>query len=55
MVVTAPAHSWARRRCPVPAPELAATPLILRERGSGTRQVLDAALRAHGGLADPLL
>ncbi|QKW53170.1 LysR family transcriptional regulator [Streptomyces buecherae] len=55
VVVTAPAHPWARRRDPVPAAELAATPLILRERGSGTRQVLDAALRAHGGLADPLL
>ncbi|MBC3986431.1 LysR family transcriptional regulator [Streptomyces sp. AC536] len=55
VVVTAPAHPWARRRGPVPAAELAATPLILRERGSGTRQVLDAALRAHGGLADPLL
>ncbi|MFE6780580.1 LysR family transcriptional regulator [Streptomyces sp. NPDC057702] len=55
VVVTAPAHPWARRRHPVPLAELAATPLILRERGSGTRQVLDAALRAFGGLAEPLL
>ncbi|MEU6068238.1 LysR family transcriptional regulator [Streptomyces sp. NPDC047082] len=52
IVVTAPAHPWARRRQPLPATELAATPLILRERGSGTRQVLDAAL---GGLARPLI
>ncbi len=52
IVVTAPGHPWARRRRPVTAEELAATPLILRERGSGTRQVLDTAL---GGLARPLI
>ncbi|MFF2506694.1 LysR family transcriptional regulator [Streptomyces sp. NPDC058067] len=52
IVVTAPAHPWARRAKPLAADELAATPLILRERGSGTRQVLDAAL---GGLARPLI
>ncbi|KOV65802.1 LysR family transcriptional regulator [Streptomyces sp. MMG1121] len=52
IVVTAPGHPWARRRRPVTARELAETPLILRERGSGTRQVLDAAL---GGLARPLI
>ncbi|RLU92262.1 LysR family transcriptional regulator [Streptomyces griseocarneus] len=54
-VVVAPDHAWARRRTPLPPAELAATPLILRERGSGTRQVLDAALAAYGGLATPLL
>ena len=52
IVVTAPGHPWARRRRPVTAQELAVTPLILRERGSGTRQVLDTAL---GGLARPLI
>ncbi|MGW4320074.1 LysR family transcriptional regulator [Streptomyces sp. NPDC004684] len=52
IVVAAPAHPWARRRRPLDAAELAATPLILREKGSGTRQVLDAAL---GGLARPLI
>ncbi|MCC3777844.1 LysR substrate-binding domain-containing protein, partial [Streptomyces sp. UNOB3_S3] len=46
---------WARRRTPLEPAELAATPLILRERGSGTRQVLDAALATHGGLSEPLL
>lgn len=55
VVVTAPGHPWARRRAPLDAAELAATPLILRERGSGTRQVLDAALVSHGGVAEPLL
>ncbi|MDV5144514.1 LysR family transcriptional regulator [Streptomyces sp. SBC-4] len=55
-LVAAPSHPWARRRGrPLDPAELAATPLILRERGSGTRQVLDAALAGHGGLAEPLL
>ncbi|MER5719191.1 LysR substrate-binding domain-containing protein [Streptomyces sp. NPDC002132] len=52
IVVVAPGHPWARRRRPLAAGELASTPLILREKGSGTRQVLDAAL---GGLARPLI
>ncbi|MFE9119288.1 LysR family transcriptional regulator [Streptomyces sp. NPDC007172] len=55
VVVTAPGHPWARRRGPLLPAELAATPLISREHGSGTRQVLDAALAAHGGLAEPLI
>lgn len=54
-LVAAPSHPWARRRGPLDPAELAATPLILRERGSGTRQVLDAALAGHGGLSEPLL
>ncbi|WP_327313916.1 LysR family transcriptional regulator [Streptomyces sp. NBC_01235] len=52
VVVVAPGHPWARRRRPLPSAELASTPLILREKGSGTRQVLDTAL---GGLARPLI
>ncbi|WP_338694638.1 LysR family transcriptional regulator [Streptomyces sp. Q6] len=52
IVVAAPGHPWSRRRRPLLADELAATPLILREEGSGTRQVLEAAL---GGLARPLI
>ncbi|MFI1971000.1 LysR family transcriptional regulator [Streptomyces cinnamoneus] len=55
VVVTAPGHPWARRRGPLEVAELAAAPLILRERGSGTRQVLDAALAGSGGPAAPLL
>ncbi|MDQ1011813.1 molybdate transport repressor ModE-like protein [Streptomyces sp. V4I23] len=55
-VVAAPAHAWARRRRAALTPEeLAASPLVLRERGSGTRQVLDSALSRYGGLSDPLL
>ncbi|MCT2588689.1 LysR family transcriptional regulator [Streptomyces sp. N2-109] len=51
LVVVPPAHPWARRRRPPDARELAATPLILREEGSGTREVLAGAL---GELAVPL-
>lgn len=45
VLVVAPAHPWARRRRPVPAAELAATALVTREPGSGTRRALDRVLR----------
>jgi DNA-binding transcriptional LysR family regulator len=48
VLVVAPAHPWARRRRPVTPQELARTPLVLREAGSGTREVLEAALRSLG-------
>ncbi|WP_433337605.1 LysR family transcriptional regulator [Spirillospora sp. CA-294931] len=54
VVVVAPRHAWARRSA-VTADELASTPLILREQGSGTREILDRALAASGGTAPPLL
>ncbi len=55
VVVTSPSHPWARRRRPVTGEELAATPLIFREAGSGTRQVLEHALAAWGSPSPPLL
>ncbi|MEU8123758.1 LysR family transcriptional regulator [Spirillospora sp. NPDC049024] len=55
VVVVGTRHAWARRRSGIAAAELAATPLVLREEGSGTREVLDRALAAHGGTAPPLL
>ncbi|MFI9269921.1 LysR family transcriptional regulator [Kitasatospora sp. NPDC052896] len=55
VVVVGPAHRWARRGTPVSGAELAATPLVLREPGSGTREVLDRALAPYGGMATPLL
>ncbi|WP_407563833.1 LysR family transcriptional regulator [Streptomyces sp. 184] len=54
LVVVAPSHAWARRRRLPPA-ELAGAALVLREQGSGTRQVLDGALAPYGGLGVPLL
>lgn len=46
VVVVRPDHRWARRRQPVSAAELAAARLVNREPGSGTRNVLAAALSA---------
>jgi molybdate transport repressor ModE-like protein len=49
VVVVPPGHPWARRHRPVSAAELAATPLVSREGGSGTGQTLTAALTAAIG------
>src|SRR5699024_10291695 len=56
LVLTVPSdHPWARRR-PVGPRELARTPLVSREPGSGTRETVDQAMAAHGlRLAPPLL
>ncbi|MDG4863900.1 LysR family transcriptional regulator [Streptomyces sp. T-3] len=55
VVVVAPEHPWARRRSGITAAELAGAALILREHGSGTREVLAHALAGAGGLGQPLL
>jgi len=47
LVVTAPGHPWARRHDPLPLAELAATPLVMREAGSGTRVTLTDYLAAQ--------
>ncbi|MEU4427345.1 LysR family transcriptional regulator [Actinoplanes sp. NPDC024001] len=44
VVVVPPGHPWTRRRTGVTAAELAGTPLVTRESGSGTRDSLTAAL-----------
>jgi molybdate transport repressor ModE-like protein len=56
-VVVAPSHPWARRRSGIAPTELAATALVSREKGSGTRRHLDMALARQCGisLAPPLL
>ena len=48
VIVVSPTHPWARRRSPVTAGMLARTPIVVREVGSGTRDVLAAALATHG-------
>ena len=48
VVVVAPDHRWARRPRPVSPAEIAQTPLISRETGSGTRDSLIAALKGAG-------
>jgi DNA-binding transcriptional LysR family regulator len=54
IVVVGPGHPWARRRRALRATELAATPLVVREPGSGTRETLDRVLARHSPV-DPLL
>ena len=52
MVIVPPDHKWARRSRVVSASELAQTPLVTRELGSGTRDSLTAAL--HQALGDEM-
>ena len=47
LVVTAPGHPWARRRRPLSLAEFAATPMVMREDGSGTRVTLTDHLAAQ--------
>jgi LysR substrate binding domain/Oxidoreductase molybdopterin binding domain len=55
-VVVAPSHTWARRQRVRPA-ELARTPLVSREAGTGTRQAWEQAVREQLDidLAAPIL
>jgi DNA-binding transcriptional LysR family regulator len=51
LVVTAPGHPWASRDRPLELAEIAATALVMREAGSGTRDTLTDHLAAQ----DPTL
>lgn len=51
-VVVAPGHPWAHAA--IGGAELAGAELIVRERGSGTREVLEEALRPFGGVRSRL-
>ncbi|MEV4753994.1 LysR family transcriptional regulator [Micromonospora sp. NPDC049559] len=54
VVVVAPGHPWAGPSDPLPASTLAGTPLLLRERESGTRRTYEeAAARAGHPVAEP--
>ncbi|MCQ4119643.1 LysR family transcriptional regulator [Rhodococcus tibetensis] len=54
VVVVHPTHPWAHRRKTLSVAELAMTPLLAREPGSGTRTTLDVALQEYDRAA-PLL
>jgi DNA-binding transcriptional LysR family regulator len=43
-VVVSPEHAWARRRTPLTSDQLRGRPLIVRERGSGTRETLELCI-----------
>ncbi len=53
-LVVSKRHPWRRRLVVAPA-ELLAEPIIMRESGSGTREVVNAALREQGFNPDELL
>lgn len=56
VLVVAAGDPWARRRRPLDAAELAATPVLSREVGSGTRDTVEQALHARGHrMVAPLL
>lgn len=59
VVVVRPTHPWAARRRGVSVRELASTPLVSRESGSGTRSAFEAAVLAASAagisLARPIL
>lgn len=56
VLVVAAAHPWARRTMQVSAEELAWTPRVVREQGSGTRVALDQAFAKRGlTMAEPAL
>jgi DNA-binding transcriptional LysR family regulator len=55
VIVVGQNHPWARRRRPLTATELARTPTVLRERGSGTRDTLTLALADQGLEVRPLM
>jgi DNA-binding transcriptional LysR family regulator len=46
--VVAPGHPWAGRKRPLSLTTLAATPLVTREQGSGTRDAVWEVLRGAG-------
>lgn len=48
VIVVGRTHPWHDRQQPLTAAELAAAPMILREHGSGTREVLAETLAEHG-------
>jgi DNA-binding transcriptional LysR family regulator len=54
VLVVGPGHPWAGRQAPVSGPELAATELITREAGSGTREILADGLAPFGGIRSRL-
>ncbi len=48
VLIVNPMHEWTQRRTPVPLSELHTVPLLMRERGSGSRRVVERALKTIG-------
>ena len=48
VLIVSPVHAWAQRKGGISAAELGTVPLLLRERGSGSRRVVERALKQAG-------
>ena len=48
VLIVSPNHAWARKGGAIEKKELAKVPLLLRERGSGSRRVVERALKRMG-------
>jgi LysR family transcriptional regulator, transcriptional activator of the cysJI operon len=48
VLIVSPAHPWAQRKGTIAVEELTTVPLLLRERGSGTRRVVERSLKEAG-------
>lgn len=55
IVVVAPSHTWARRQASISLAELAATPLVQREPGSGTRDTVELIFGGQPNVARPVV
>ena len=48
VLIVNPTHAWAARKTAIAVAELTRVPLLLRERGSGSRRVVERALKMAG-------
>lgn len=48
VLIVSPAHPWAQRKGAISVQDLTTVPLLLRERGSGSRRVVERALKDAG-------
>lgn len=48
VLIVNPGHAWAQRKGGIPVAELGTVPLLMRERGSGSRRVVERALKEAG-------
>ena len=48
IVAVAPDHDWAHNKAPISAKDLAASRLLVRESGSGTRETIEHAFQRQG-------
>jgi len=55
VLIVAPDHAWASAGRRVSLAQLRDAPFIARERGSGTRDVIEAALADHGVAVEPVM